>query len=380
MSMDEYRKKINEIDSEIVRLYKERMEVAKLIGEYKKENGLPIKDSRREKELLNTLSEMAGEEDGNGIRSLYSVMFELSRMKQRKVLNDPSELSQRMDEAVRNTENLFPEKANVACQGTHGAYSQAAAEKFFKYPSIMFFSSFENVFSAVDKGLCRFGILPLENSTAGSVNQIYDLMAKYNCSIVRTARIHVRHTLVAPRGVKLEDIKEVYSHEQALMQCNGFLGSLKGVKVIPCENTAMAAQKVAESGRRDIAAISSKDCAELYDLNILQENVNDMKNNYTRFICISKKLEIYPGANKTSIMMVLPHRAGSLYKVLSSLNVLGINLNKLESRPIPERNFEFMFYFDIEESIYSPALRDFLCEAEREALEFRYLGSYTEVL
>ena len=377
--MDEYRNQINKIDSEIVRLYKERMEVAKLIGEYKKENGLPIKDTRREKELLDTLSEMAGEEDGNGIRSLYSVIFELSRMKQRKVFDSPSELAMRMDDAVNSTEKLFPEKALVACQGTHGAYSQAAAEKLFKYPSIMFLSSFENVFSAVDKGLCRFGVLPLENSTAGSVNQIYDLMAKYNFSIVKTVRVHVRHSLVAPRGVKLEDIKEIYSHEQALMQCNGYLGGLKGVKVIPCENTAVAAQKVAESGRRDIAAISSKDCAELYDLNIIQENINDMKNNYTRFICISKKLEIYPGANKTSIMMVLPHRAGSLYKILARLNVLGINLNKLESRPLPERNFEFMFYFDIDESIYSPALRDFLCEAESEALEFRYLGSYTEV-
>ena len=380
MSMEEYRSQINDIDKEIVRLYTERMEVVKSIGKYKKENNLPVKDSRREKELLEKITEMAGEEYDNDIRSLYSLMFELSRSNQRKIVDRPSELSIRMDEAVKNTENLFPEKANVACQGTDGAYSQAAAEKLFKHPSIMFFTSFEKVFSAVDKGLCRFGILPLENSSAGSVNQIYDLMAKYNCSIVRTARIHVRHTLVAAKGVKLEDIKEIYSHEQALLQCNDFLGSLKNVKIIPCENTAVAARKVAESGRNDIAAISSKDCAELYDLGIIKENINDMKNNYTRFICISKKLEIYPGADKTSVMMILPHKAGSLYKVLARLYVLGINLNKLESRPLPERNFEFMFYFDIDESIYSPALKELLCEFESEAQEFRYLGSYSEVI
>ena len=369
MSMDDYRNQINDIDKEIVRLYTERMEVVKNIGKYKKEKNLPVKDSRREKDLLEKITEMAGDEYENDIRSLYSLMFELSRSS-----------AVRMDEAVKNTENLFPEKANVACQGTDGAYSQAAAEKLFKHPSIMFFSSFEKVFSAVDKGLCRFGILPLENSSAGSVNQIYDLMAKYNCSIVRTARVHVRHTLVAAKGAKLEDIKEIYSHEQAILQCNDFLGSLKGVKIIPCENTAMAAQKVAESGRNDIAAISSKDCAELYGLGIIKENINDMKNNYTRFICISKKLEIYPGADKTSIMMILPHKAGSLYKVLARLYVLGINLNKLESRPLPERNFEFMFYFDIDESIYSPALKELLCEFESEAQEFRYLGSYSEVI
>ena len=380
MSMDDYRNQINDIDKEIVKLYTERMEVVKKIGQYKKENNLPVKDSRREKELLEKITEMAGDEYENDVRSLYSLMFELSRSSQRKMMEKPSELSVRMDEAVKNTDNLFPEKANVACQGTDGAYSQAAAEKLFKHPSIMFFSSFEKVFSAVDKGLCRFGILPLENSSAGSVNQIYDLMAKYNCSIVRTARVHVRHTLVAAKGTKLEDIKEIYSHEQAILQCNDFLGSLKGVKIIPCENTAMAAKKVADSGRNDIAAISSKDCAELYDLGIIKENINDMKNNYTRFICISKKLEIYPGADKTSIMMILPHKAGSLYKVLARLYVLGINLNKLESRPLPERNFEFMFYFDIDESIYSPALKELLCEFESEAQEFRYLGSYSEVI
>jgi len=380
MNMDDYRNQINDIDNEIVKLYIERMEVVKQIGNYKKENNLPIKDSFREKELLEKITEMAGEDYENDIRSLYSLIFELSRSRQRKILAKPSELSVKMDEAVKNTENLFPEKANVACQGTDGAYSQAAAERLFKHPSIMFFASFESVFSAVNKGLCRFGVLPLENSAAGSVTQIYDLMAKYNCSIVRTARVHVRHTLVAAKGVKLEDIKEIYSHEQAILQCNDFLGSLKGVKIIPCENTAVAAKKVADSGRTDIAAISSKDCAELYDLGIIKENINDMKNNYTRFICISKKLEIYPGADKTSIMMVLPHKAGSLYKVLARLNVLGINLNKLESRPLPERNFEFMFYFDIDESIYSPSLKELLCEFESEAQEFRYLGSYSEVI
>ena len=380
MSMEEYRQQLNELDAKMVELYVQRMKIAESIGQYKKENNLPVKDRRRERELMDRLAEQAGEDYENGIRGIYSLMIDQSCARQKRIMAEPSELSRRMDEAVKNTENLFPEKATVACQGTEGAYSQAAAEKIFKHPSIMYFSSFASVFSAVDKGLCRFGILPLENSSAGSVNQIYDLMVKHNVSIVRTARIHVSHTLVAPAGTRMEDIREVYSHEQAILQCNEFLGGLKGVKVTACENTAMAAQRVAESGRKDVAAISSKDCAELYGLRILASDINDSKNNYTRFICISKKLEIYPGADKTSIMMVIPHKPGSLYKILSRLYVLGINLNKLESRPMPGRNFEFMFYFDIEESIYSPALKELLCEFESEAPEFRYLGSYSEVI
>lgn len=380
MNIDEYRQKIDEIDRDIVRLFKERMDISKKIGEYKIKNNLPVKDPKRERELLEKLSSLAGEEYENGIRALYSLVLDLSRSYQSKLAPRPEGLSELMNKAVENTSDLFPEKAVVACQGADGAYSHAAAEKVFKYPSIMFFSSFEGVFAAVDKGLCRFGILPLENSTAGSVNQIYDLMVRYNFSIVRTARIRVSHVLLASKGSSLSDIKEIYSHQQAILQCDAFLSSLKGVKVIPCENTAIAARRVAESGRNDVAAISSGECADIYGLDIIKDNISDEKHNYTRFICISKTLEIYPGADKTSIMMVIPHKSGSLYKVLSRLYILGINLNKLESRPIPDRSFEFMFYFDIDESIYSPKLQALLTDLEAEFKEFRYLGSYSEVI
>ena len=379
MGMEEYRQHINEIDEQIVKLYKERLAVADEIALYKKANGMQVRDAARERQLMERIAEMAGEEDENAVRCLYSLMLELSRARQNGVVSGPTELAKRMDDALASTQPLFPEKAVVAVQGTDGAYSQQAAQKLFKYPSLMFFNSFDKVFSAVDKGLCRYGILPLENSTAGSVNQIYDAMFKYNFSIVRTARIQVSHVLAAPHGVKLADVKDIYSHEQAIWQSNRFLGTLSGVKVVPCENTAIAAQRVKDSGRKDMAAICSMDCADIHGLNVLASNVCD-NSNYTRFICISKKPEIYPGADKTSIMMVLPHRAGSLYKVLSRLNVMGINLNKLESRPLPDRNFEFMFYFDIEESIYSPSLKRLLCELEQEAVEFRYLGSYSEVM
>jgi len=380
MNIGDYRKSIDEIDAQIVKLYNDRIAITDKVGEYKKENNLPVLDSARERRLLEKVASMAGEDTEKSVRALYSVMLDISRSRQTKIMSGPTELSVKMDEAVNNTQKMFPEKATVACQGTEGAYSQIAAEKLIKHPSIMFVSSFEGVFSAVKSGLCKYGVLPLENSTAGTVNQIYDLMIKYNFSIVRTVRVQISHVLAAAHGAKLSDIKEIYSHEQAIAQCSKFLGSLNGVKVVPCENTAIAAKMVAESGRKDVAAICSKECVEAMGLSIVRDGICDESGNYTRFACISKNLEIYPGADKTSVMMILPHKAGSLYKVLSKLYVLGINLIKLESRAIPNRNFEFMFYFDFDESIYSPALKELLCQLEGEAQEFKYLGSYSEVV
>ncbi len=244
----------------------------------------------------------------------------------------------------------------------------------------MFFSSFESVFSAIDKGLCRYGVLPLENSTAGSVNKIYDLMMKYDFSIVRSTRLKVDHCLLARRGAHIEGIKEIFSHEQAIAQCGDFLKSLGGVRITPCENTAEAARLVFESGRDDAAALSSRACAEIYSLDCLRESVQDRGSNFTRFICISKKLEIYPGADKTSVMMVLPHKPGSLYMVLSRFFALGINLIKLESRPLPNTDFEFMFYFDLETSVYSDEFTQLFSDIEGMCMSMKYLGSYSETV
>ena len=177
-----------------------------------------------------------------------------------------------------------------------------------------------------------------------------------------------------------EEIKEIFSHEQAIAQSATFLKSLGNVKITVCENTAIAAMMVAQSDRKDVAALSSRMCAELYGLKILKSGVQDEGNNHTRFLCISKNAEIYPGADKTSIMMVLPHKPGALYKVLARLYALGINLLKLESRPLPERDFEFMFYLDLETSVYSQEFARLMCEIGGICEEFRYLGSYSEVV
>jgi len=316
----------------------------------------------------------------NYTRVLYSMLFELSRSYQSKRNNALSALHHKVQDAITHTSKLFPTEAMVACQGVEGAYAQIACEKMIKNPSIMYFKNFEGVFNAVDHGLCQYGILPIENSTAGSVNKVYDLMIHHQFSIVRTARLKIDHNLLANAGTSLSSIKEIYSHEQAINQCSQFLSTLSGVRIIPVENTAMAAQLVAKSGRTDIAAISSRSCMELYGLVNLSPSIQDKDNNHTRFICISKNLEIYPGSDKTSIMMILNHRPGSLYRVLARMYALGINVTKLESRPIPERDFEFMFYFDLDTSIYSDEFVQLICELDELCEEFTYLGSYNEVV
>ncbi len=380
MDLNEIRSEIDKVDQKLVDLFVERMNLSAQVADYKKENKLPIYVPSRERQKLQEVAAQAGSDMDNYTRVLYSMIFELSRSYQSKRNLESSALHEKIVDSIENTPKLFPQTPMVACQGVEGSYAQIACEKMFKSPFIMYFKNFEGVFNAIDKGLCQYGILPLENSTAGSVKKVYDLMIHHNFSIVRTFRLKIDHNLLANHGAKLSDIKEIYSHEQAISQCSDFLNTVTGVKIIPVENTAVAAKLVAESGRTDVAAISSRSCEELYNLNCLADNIQDKGNNRTRFICISKNLEIYPGSDKTSIMMVLPHKPGALYKVLARMYVLGINVIKLESRPIPDRDFEFMFYFDLETSIYSDEFVQLMCELDELCEEFKYLGSYTEVV
>lgn len=381
MDLEKCRQEIDNIDKALVELFVKRMNVAKDVAAYKKETGMNVYDGERERKLLEKVEENAGEEYGDYARRLYSSILDLSRTYQSKSIAPKSGLSLAIENAMQNTPQLFPEKAVVACQGVEGAHSSAACQKLFEKPSIMYCQSFEAVFQAVESGLCRFGIVPLENSSAGSVTQIYNLMSEHKFSIVRSTKMQIEHSLLAKRGVKVENIKEIFSHPQAISQCSEFLASLgKDVKVTECANTAVAAKMVSESERTDVAALSSEICAPQYGLQVIKPYVQNTKNNYTRFICFSKNLEIYPGADRTSLLIRTPHRAGALYSVIANFYSLGINIIKLESRPIPESDFEFMFYFDIDVSVYSEKLPTIIDQLEYSlgAQNIKYLGSYRE--
>ena len=381
MELQELRSKIDEIDAQLTKLFEARMDVAAEIGAWKRENHMPVLDAARERDKLNAIAAESREDMQTYTQMLYSMIFELSRSHQSDLTRTPSSLRHEVEQAIEGTPRLFPTSPIIACQGTEGAYSQIAGTRMFKSPKIMYFKSFDSVFSAIESGFCQYGILPIENSSAGSVKKVYDLMLRHKFYVVRSCRLKIDHNLLAAPGVKKEDIREIFSHQQALDQCAGYLEQFgPDVKITRCENTAMAAEAVAKSGRTDIAAIASYDCASLYGLKCLESDIQDRGNNYTRFICISKKLEIYPGANRTTVMMTLPHRPGSLCRALSRFYSLGINITKLESRPLPERDFQFMFYFDLETSVYSGEFGRMIDDLDSISEEFRYLGSYSEVI
>ena len=378
MDLQELRQKMNRIDQDMVNLYLERMETARTIGAWKRENGVPVYDPARERQLLDRVAEQAGEENETGIRALFN--FLVSQSRTRQLLDDGKggALGNMIREALEKTPSLFTEKAAVACQGVEGAYSQQACTRMFRYPTITYFRTFDDVFGAIESGKCRYGILPVENSLAGSVRSVYNLMAGHRFHIVRSARIKIDHTLLTRPDAGIGDIREVYSHEQAIQQCSEYLARHGDWKVTPCTNTAAAARLVAESGRKDIAAISSVHCAELYGLKCLDAGIQNNSNNHTRFICISREAEVYPGADRTTLLMILPDRPGELYRVLSLFNAQGVNLTKLESCPVPGRDFEFVFCFDIDASVYSPAFARLLETLEVTVEHFVWLGSYSE--
>ena len=378
--LSEIRKRIDAIDTQICDLFSQRMQCTHEVAEYKRANSKPVLDRGRERAKLADVASKVPEPLRDYSQVLFNLIMEISRAQQSAENNQDSPLAGQINRAVAETPALFPQSAFVACQGVEGAYSQHAADRLFKHATISYFDEFEGVFRAVDQGFCKYGVLPVENSTAGTVNQVYDLMMRHKFSIVRSVRIKVDHNLLALPGAKLEGIRDIYSHQQAINQSRQFLDSLPNVTVHVAENTAAAAKMVAESGRTDVAALSSRSCAELYNLVALARNVQDSDANYTRFACIAKDLEIYPGADRTSLMVVTKNDPGSLYKVLARFYALDINLVKLESRPIPNSDFDFMFYFDVECPVAAPEFASLIASLDDVCEEYRYLGSYSELV
>ena len=372
--------KMDAIDEQIVSLLDQRLTLAREQEKLKRENRVLTPDNGRERELIAKVTEMAGPETKYCAQSVFHAISAAERSQRNAMESGEDSLMDSIHKALAETPDLFPPEAIVACQGTEGAYSQITCDRMFKTPSIMFFESFSHVFRAVEAGMCQYGILPIENSTAGSVNAVYDQMLKHNFYIVKSARLKINQFLLANPGASLDGIREIISHQQAISQCGNFLSTLKNVDVHPVANTAIAARTVAESGRTDIAAICSASCGEDYGMKVLKENIQDSNGNYTRFICISKNQEIYPGADRISLIIKVPHKPGALYNVLAKFYALGVNIRKLESRPVPDTDFEFEFYFDVESPVYAPETDRLIRDLEKGPETIRYLGSYNEIL
>jgi len=378
MVTEDTQKKIEELDRQIEELTKKRLHLATMEDNSQSKSDALVSERKYERKFLNSLDYGDDVTLKSCQRTVFRTLFDLSRTYSSTKTKTVSYLATQINDALENTPKIFPDSALVACQGVEGAYSQIACDKLFANADIMYFRTFDGVFQAVESGLCKYGVLPIENSSYGSVTAVYDLMKSHKFHIVRAKKLQISHRLMVKPGTKFEDIREVFSHEQAIGQCSTFLKDNQNIKVNIVANTAIAAQNVANSDRSDIAAISSADCANLYNLDIVRDDIQNSDHNYTRFIVICKDLEIFPGADKASIMVALGHTPGALSNLLSRFSATGLNLTKIESRPIVGRDFEFMFYLDIDASVYSESFIDLMCQLDCDSAAFAFLGSYKE--
>ena len=375
MDLLELRNEIDKLDDELIPLLLKRMDISRQVAEYKVQNGIPVLNEQRELEILEDVASKCGEQ-GEVIKTVFSAIMDASRALQHKVIGGGEELSNLISNA-KCEKNLTANGEPIACQGVQGAYSGEAAKALFPDSPIDFHKQFEDVFEAVNQNKARFGIIPVENSTAGSVQESYDLIMKYKFFIVGAYDLRVDHCLCAKPGVKFEDIENVYSHTQALSQCNIFLKNFDFTG-ITFSNTAAAAKFVSESEKNNIAAICSESAAKKYGLKIIRKGIQNVTNNTTRFIVISKELVIDEDAEKISLIFSAPHRTGSLYRVLGRFSMTGLNLTKLESRPVANGRFDYYFYVDILGSVRDEQTLDLLCALSDELPEFSFLGNYYE--
>lgn len=375
MDLLDLRKEIDEIDERLIPLLLKRMSISEEVAKYKVERGIPVLNSEREQQILDNVAEKCGEL-GNTIKTVFSATMDASRALQHKIIGGGKELRDAVENAI-SADRLTADGAPVACQGVDGAYSGVTAKKLFPDSPVKYYTQFEDVFEAVNKGDTKFGVIPVENSTAGSVHESYDLIMKYRFYVVGAYDLKIEHCLCAKTGTKYEDITDVYSHPQALSQCNNFLNNFDFTGV-NFSNTAAAAKFVAESEKNDIGVICSELAAKKYGLKILKRNVQNNNNNRTRFIVISKELIIGKGADKISLIFSLPHKTGSLYRVLGRFSMAGLNLTKLESRPIENSDFSYHFYVDVMGSVKDESTLDLICALSDELPEFELLGNYFE--
>ncbi len=370
------RGEIDAIDRELVELFRRRMAVTRQVGEYKRAKGIPVLDQERERQLLQSKGVLAGEELRPAVVTLFQTVMALSRRQQRDLMgrgpDNPGVL--RWQEAQNNLRQPIP-APRVVYQGVPGAYSEPAALNFFgEGTDTTGLEQFEDCFLALREGRADYAVLPIENSTTGAIRQIYDLLTQYECYIVGETTVRIEHCLMALPGASLDAITHVYSHEQGLFQCEHYLNAHPNWKRVPQADTAGSAQMVAQSGDMTKAAICSARAAEIYGLNILARGINHNAQNTTRFVVASPRLELRPGADKVSTLFVLPHEAGSLHEVLTVFSVHGLNLMKLESRPMPGRSWEYMFFLEFTGDPGDPAVGDALHELAQTTGEFRVLG------
>lgn len=376
--LEAYRREIDAIDGELTRLFLRRMEVTGRVGAYKQAHGLPVLDAAREKDVLARKAELAeGQAAKADVTALYETILGLSRRQQRKLVTEAGDEGYARIRAALAGARPPLTQPRVLYQGVPGAYAEEATALFFgEERPRQAAETWEEVFLALREGRADYGVVPIENSSTGSISQVYDLLAKYGHYIVGEQVVKVEHCLLAPQGASLDTVREVYSHEQGLRQCADFLKAHPAWKGIARLNTAEAGRYVAGSGDVTKAAICSRRAAALYGLEILAEHISLSESNYTRFVVVSPVMERRSGSDKVSALFVLPHRSGALHEIMTLFAVNGLNMMKLESRPIVGRSWEYLFFVDFTGDLADPAMDGVLRELSQTAESLRVLGNY----
>lgn len=380
--LQKLRNEIDEIDSKLVKLFERRMEVVGKVGEYKKKNNVPILNQNRENEVIEKNSNKVENKSlKSAVKEFFNSLMSISRRAQGKLifenketLSNKKNFEKQIDKA---TVFQFKEGTKVGFQGLKGSFSEQALKEYFGENIISEnVESFEGVFESIEKGNVEYGVLPIENSSTGGIAEVYDLLRKYGYYIVAEKIVRVKHNLLAVKGTKLEDIKEVYSHPQAFGQSCEFLKEHSNWKMIPYYNTAISAKYIKEENSKSKAAIASLRAAHLYNLEILKEGINTNHKNYTRFIIIGKKLEIPKECNKISVLLSIEHEVGALYNVLSHFAENNLNMIKIESRPMKDKSWQYFFYIDFEGNLRDEVTREAVSIISNNSSYFKFLGNY----
>lgn len=373
--LHELREKLDLIDNRIVELYQERMELCEEVAEYKISNNKMVLDKEREEQKIRTLITLAENEfNEKAIKELFQQVMSVSRKLQYRMLAEQGRALRLPFEPV---ESLVNQETRVVFQGAAGSYSQEAMEAFFGRDTDCFnVDTFRQAMCALEEGSADYAVLPIENSTAGIVSEIYDLLVEFEHYIVGEQMIHIEHCLLGVPGARMEDIDTVFSHPQSLMQSDEYLRQHPGWKQVSLLNNAFAARKIKEDGLMNQAAIAGERAGEIYGLEVLHRGVNQAKNNCTRFIVVTNR-KIFPDkASKISLCFEIPHESGSLYHILSHFIYNNLNLTKIESRPIAERNFEYRFFIDFDGNLKDSGVKNALRGLREETTNMKILGNY----
>mgnify|MGYP002552751165 CR=1 FL=1 len=370
----ELRDEIDQIDSQIVDLYERRMAISEEVAEYKIAVGKKVFDKQREVSKLETLSRKGTTPFlKHGIRELFEQIMSMSRKRQYQLLTEHGQ-TEKPD--FKEVDHLDYKNAKIVFQGTEGAYSQLALNEYFGENADSYHvDTWRDAMEAIQNGEADYAVFPIENSSAGIVSENYDLMVEYNNYIVGEQVIPIEHCLLALPGTKMEEIKRVYSHPQSLMQSARYLAE-HDWQQISMQNNAFAALKVAKEKDKTQAAIASEYAGETYGLEILEKGINDSDSNSTRFIIVTNQKIFRKNANKISLCLEIPHESGSLYHILSHFIYNNLNMTKIESRPIPDRNWEYRFFIDFEGNLADSAVKNALRGLREEARSMKILGNY----